>query len=133
MDDRLTQMFDAADAVCAQAYAPYSNFRVGCCVQGANGELYVGCNVENASYGLTMCAEASALSAMISDGCYQLQSAVVVQAEGKLCLPCGACRQRLWEHRMSDTMVHVGKGHNNYQSFRLDQLLPAAFDLVCEQ
>jgi len=120
----------AARAAAARAHAPYSDFRVGAAVW-AGGKLYTGCNIENASYGLTICAERVAIFAAIADGVRaidELAVACVDVAPGgdpAGLMPCGACRQVMAEFAGPELPVQVdGAG-----TYRLDQLLPNAFRL----
>ncbi len=95
MSDRIVQeMLQKAKAAMKHAYNPYSNFFVGACILADDGKLYAGCNVENVSYSLTLCAEASALGAMVSAGAKRIKKMVVVAESDKIIVPCGACRQR---------------------------------------
>lgn len=87
----------AAIAAREHAYAPYSKYRVGAALLGADGRIHAGCNVENATYGLTVCAERNAAGRMVGDGTTTLLAAVVVTAGPELGTPCGACRQVLGE------------------------------------
>ena len=128
-DQELAQL--ARDAA-KKAYAPYSNFKVGCGIVTEDGQLYLGCNVENASYGLTLCAESGALSSMLADGGARIAAVVIVSHADKPCTPCGACRQRLWEHGTAQTKVflYTAKGTSQpHQVYGLAELLPKAFDL----
>ncbi len=114
-----------------RAYAPYSRFRVGAALRDAQGRVFLGCNVENASYGLSNCAERSAVFAALSAGASRPFAAVAVAcidasagAEPTACSPCGACRQVLAEHLAADAPIHVPG-----RSFRIGELLPFAFEL----
>ena len=112
------------------AYAPYSRFRVGAAVRDADGKLFSGCNVESASYGLTMCAERNAIFSAIAAGARRpfvsLGLACLVAAErGAPCMPCGACRQILSEHLSPAAPVAVDGGG----TFTVGDLLPHAFAL----
>lgn len=109
------------------AYAPYSQFLVGACIESENGELYAGCNIENASYSLTICAEACAICAMISAGENKIVQIAVMTISSELTAPCGACRQRIHEFAAPDTLVHIGNLEGRQASYRLEELLPHAF------
>ena len=108
-----------------QAYAPYSDFRVGAAIEAADGRVFVGCNVENASYGLTMCAERAAVSAAVSAGARRFRRAVVVSDVDPPAAPCGACRQVLSEFE-PDLLIEA-VGPRNAARWQLSELLPAAF------
>ena len=90
-----------------RAYAPYSQFRVGAAVEDASGNVYVGCNVENASYGLTVCAERIAIFAALAAGAQRPFAAIAVACLDGECSPCGACRQVISEHLRPDAPVDV--------------------------
>ena len=112
-----------------RAYAPYSNFRVGCAVLTESGKVYTGSNVENASYGLTICAERSAISAAVSaEGpAMRLRAVVVLNAQGAPCSPCGACRQVIFEFGQQATVIY--QGSTDLAEATAEQLLPAGFQL----
>ena len=127
MDTALKELFDAAKAAQACAYAPYSRFRVGAAIRGASGRIHAGCNVENAAYPVGTCAEAGALTAMILAGDRTL-SDIVVLGEGEvLCTPCGACRQRLREFGGDTLAIHVAGPEGIRRRFTLAELLPHSF------
>jgi cytidine deaminase len=117
-----------AREVALRAYAPYSHFRVGAALEDTNGMIYVGCNVENASYGLTVCAERNAIFAAIAAGATRPFAALAIScldaAEGG-CSPCGACRQVIVEHLSSEAKIYV----DGVGSFTVLELLPHAFTL----
>jgi cytidine deaminase len=115
----------AARAAQAQAYAPYSNFRVGAALESESGDVYVGCNVENASYGLTICAERSAVCAAVAAGARQIRRVVVVSDSDPPAAPCGACRQVLSEFGRDFRIDAVGSRRS--VSWTMAELLPAAF------
>ena len=94
MDDRLT---DAALAAREHAHAPFSNFRVGAALEDSSGGIHTGCNVENATYGLTICAERVAVFKAISEGARDFRRIAIAADADTLTPPCGACRQILWE------------------------------------
>ena len=116
----------AAVAAKASAYAPYSNFRVGCAIETEDGRVFIGCNVENASYGLTMCAERVAVGAAVAAGAKKFARIVVATDVDPPSPPCGACRQVLYEFGTEAAVESVGPNWN--RQWRLSELLPAAFD-----
>jgi len=109
------------------AYAPYSRFPVGAALLARSGRVYVGCNIENASTGLTVCAERVAVWKAVSEGEADLQAIAVVSEPGAT--PCGACRQVLSEF-VQDAPVLVADLHGRVWQTCLDELLPAAFPRV---
>jgi cytidine deaminase len=115
----------AARAAQARAYAPYSNFRVGAALESESGDVYVGCNVENASYGLTICAERAAVCAAVAAGARRLRRVVVVSDSDPPAAPCGACRQVLSEFGKDFRVDAVGPKRS--VSWTIAELLPAAF------
>ena len=118
-------LLTAARAAQARAYAPYSNFRVGAAVETETGDVYVGCNVENASYGLTICAERAAVCAAVAGGARELRRVVVVSDADPPAAPCGACRQVLSEFGANFRVDAVGPKRS--VSWTIAELLPAAF------
>jgi cytidine deaminase len=120
-------LFDAAIEARGQAYAPYSGFRVGAAIRGASGRIHAGCNVENAAYPATTCAEAGAISAMIVAGETIIAALLVVGDGDGLVTPCGNCRQIIREFAATDTPVHVAGPEGLRRSFTLGELLPLSF------
>jgi cytidine deaminase len=116
---------EAADAVAARAYAPYSGLRVGAAGLCDDGDVVTGCNVENASFGLTLCAECGLVSALVAGGRRRLTAVSVTAADGRPLAPCGRCRQLLMEHGGPGLLVDGGPGA---PLRHLGDLLPAAFD-----
>ena len=127
MTANLTIMHSKAMAMLDKAYAPYSKFHVGACIAGKNGQHYTGCNIESASFGLTLCAEAAALAAMVCDGERTLTDILVLSSQDFTTPPCGACRQRLIEFSDKTTMVHFADHKGVVCSKSLWHLLPEAF------
>jgi cytidine deaminase len=127
MSRSVEALFAAAKEAFANAYAPYSNFPVGAALLTPEGEIYSGCNVENAAYPQGSCAEAGAISAMATAGRRRIAEVVVVGGGAGLCTPCGGCRQRLREFAGPDTPIHVAGPEGVRASFTLAQLLPESF------
>jgi cytidine deaminase len=118
-------LISAARSAQARAYAPYSNFRVGAALESIDGEVFTGCNVENASYGLTICAERAAITAAVGAGARRFRRAVVVSDVDPPAAPCGACRQVLAEFGLDLPIEAVGSRRSI--RWRLADLLPSAF------
>jgi cytidine deaminase len=118
-------LVEAARAVQRRAYAPYSRFQVGCALEADDGRVFVGCNVENASYGLTICAERAAVCAAVAAGVRRLRRAVVVTDADPPAAPCGACRQVLSEFGRDLRIDGVGPAATT--SWTMAELLPSAF------
>lgn len=112
-----------------RAYAPYSEYRVGAALCDSEGRVHLGCNVENAAYGLSMCAERSAFFSAISLGVRDFKAIAVVSAGEPLPYPCGACRQVMSEFCASDFEIYIaaGPGTERYEQFILHELLPHSF------
>jgi len=119
----------AARAVRARAHAPYSRFRVGAAVLDEEGRIHVGCNVENASYGLTVCAERNAVAAAVAAGARGLRAVCVVTAASPPASPCGACRQVLAELAGDAAPVVMAGPRGQTEETTLGELLPRAFRL----
>lgn len=119
----------AARAAARHAYAPYSHYPVGAALLGANGVIYTGCNVENASYGLTLCAERNALFHAIAQGCRDFRALALVTP--RPATPCGACRQVLAEFCPPTLPIHMGTPAPDtpIRTLSLGELLPHAFNL----
>jgi cytidine deaminase len=114
-----------AREVMENAYAPYSHFHVGAAIEADDGSIHVGCNVENASYGLTICAERMAVGAAVAAGRRRLRRVAVASAVEPPATPCGACRQLLAEFGLD--MEIVAAGPESERRFLLRELLPEAF------
>jgi cytidine deaminase len=111
----------------ARARAPYWRFRVGAGLESRRGEIVTGCNIENASYGLTMCAERVAVFKAVSEGLDDFDAIAVVADSKRLTPPCGPCRQILWEY-CGDVLVHMSDLKGRSRTLRLSELLPLPFD-----
>lgn len=132
--EQLAQQIDwpslrsAAVVIMGKAYAPYSNFPVGAAALTDDGRTVVGCNVENAGYGVALCAECGLISSLVAGGGGKLVAFTCVDGNGAVLMPCGRCRQLLWEHGGPDLVVETVSGFKT-----MDEVLPDAFgpsDLV---
>jgi cytidine deaminase len=131
------KLVDAATAVSLNAYAPYSNYKVGAAIADNNGQLHVGCNVENSSYPQGMCAESNAISSMVAQGGTTIATIAIVGASGKVsiaaggnvaaCTPCGGCRQNILEFSDENTRILLVDAAGKLTSYTIDELLPASF------
>ena len=120
-------MLALARAAMDRAHAPYSGFHVGAVVRGANGKLYAGCNVENASYPEGWCAETTAIAQMVMDGERTITEIAVMGAGDALVTPCGGCRQRLREFAADDVSIHICSPEGLRETVTLGALLPLSF------
>jgi cytidine deaminase len=120
-------LLDAALNARAHAHAPYSKFHVGAALEDSAGRIHTGCNVENASYGLTNCAERTAAFKAVSEGARKFRRIAVAADTSPLTPPCGACRQVLWEI-CGDIEVILVNLHGESESLRLQDLFPRPFD-----
>jgi cytidine deaminase len=110
-----------------RALAPYSNFKVGAALETHDGKIYTGCNIENASYGLSICAERVALWKALSEGARDFRAIAIVSDAETLTSPCGACRQLLWEY-CGDIPIHLQSLKGSYGLHQLSDLFPFPFD-----
>jgi cytidine deaminase len=123
----LAEVFAAAKAAQANAYAPYSRFKVGAALRTPGGALYSGCNVENAAYPQGVCAETSAISAMALAGDQRIAEILVFGDGEGLCTPCGGCRQRIREFADGETRIHIAGPEGVRATFTVAGLLPHSF------
>jgi cytidine deaminase len=121
-------LIEAALAVRRNAFAPYSKFQVGAALEDADGRIHTGCNVENATYGLTLCAERVAVFKAISEGVRKFRRVVVAADTEVLTPPCGACRQILWEF-CGDVELTLVNLAGKTETYRLKDLFPKPFDV----
>jgi len=130
-DEDIQELLMAAANAVENAYAPYSNFRVGSAVRTENGHVFAGCNVENASYGLSNCAERSAIFRAVSSGHASILGVAVVAATGTLPYPCGACRQVMSEFCPPSAPIYAARLDllDEYEMITLGELLPKTFRL----
>jgi cytidine deaminase len=122
----LSNVIEAAREASTKAYAPYSNFRVGAAILTGSGDVHAGCNVENASYGLAICAERNAVARMVAVADdREIRLVAVVSPDAAPCFPCGACRQVLHEFGCQEVVVLGASGEHKRYSF--SEILPHAF------
>jgi len=122
----LSVLLDKAERAMKNAYAPYSNFPVGSAVLAKSGKIYTGCNVENASLGLTICAERAAIARAVCEGEMEFHAVAVISASDQYCRPCGACRQVIAEFGEGILVVMANK-NKEYQVRVVKELLPYLF------
>lgn len=123
----MDKLLEAALAAREHAHAPYSNFKVGAAIEDERGVVHSGCNVENATFGLTMCAERVALFKALSEGVRRFRRVAVAADSERLTPPCGSCRQLLWEF-CGDAEVTLVNPRGDTETFRMKDLFPRAFD-----
>jgi cytidine deaminase len=126
-EESLQELIETAKAARLRSIAPFSNFLVGAALKTEEGKVYTGCNVESASYGLTVCAERVAIWKALSEGERQFTELAIVADTGALTPPCGTCRQIIWEFAKNATIV-LGNLHGETQVVSIRELLPRAFD-----
>jgi cytidine deaminase len=123
------KLLEAAKKVKENAYAPYSHFHVGAALITDTGEIFTGCNVENTSYCLTICAERNAIFKMISDGEHRIAEILVIGDTEEFLPPCGACRQVMTEFSTNDTVVYLCNKQGQWQKTTMGELMPFTFSL----
>jgi len=123
----MNPLLEAAVSARTNAHAPFSRFQVGAAIEAADGRIFTGCNVENATYGLTICAERVAVFKAISEGARKFTRIAVAADTDVLTPPCGACRQILWEF-CGDAELTLVNLQGKTESFRLSELFPRPFD-----
>lgn len=121
------KLIEAAKSAREKAFAPYSNFKVGAAVETDDGEIFIGCNIESASYGLTVCAERVAIWKAVSEGKNKFEKIAVVVDTNELTPPCGACRQIIWEF-CGDVPIVLSNLQGQTEIVQMKELLPKAFD-----
>jgi cytidine deaminase len=121
-------LIETAIAVRENAFAPHSHFRVGAALEDADGRVHTGCNVENATLGLTICAERVALFRALSDGVRKFRRIAIAGDTDILTPPCGACRQILWEF-CGDLEIVLSNLHGKTDTYQLKDLFPKPFDV----
>ncbi len=123
----VTDLVSAAAAVRDNAYAPYSNFKVGAALRAADGSVHAGCNVENAAYPEGTCAEAGAIAAMVAAGQTRFDAIAVIADSPEPVTPCGGCRQKLFEFANADARITMANTSGATREMAVADLLPGAF------
>jgi len=126
-EESLQELLETAKAARLRSIAPFSNFLVGAAIKTDEGKVYIGCNVESASYGLTVCAERVAIWKALSEGERQFTELAIVADTDNLTPPCGTCRQIIWEFAKNATIM-LGNLRGETQIVSIKELLPRAFD-----
>ena len=127
ISENFEKLFNAAKKVRDNAHVPYSNFKVGAAFLTEDDSIISGCNVENAAYPQSQCAEASAIGNLVSQGFSKIKEVVVIGSGSLLCSPCGGCRQRLREFASLETQVHMCNSDGHLKTSTLKELLPDSF------
>lgn len=129
MDKDIKELYDAAVKAKQNAYAPYSHFHVGSALRTKEGNIYSGCNVENSSYGVTICAERNAIFKMAGEGEREITDILVIGDTEKFLPPCGACRQVIAEFSEENTRVIMCNKEGEYMETTVKDILPFGFSL----
>ena len=127
ISENFDRLFEAAKAVRKKAHVPYSKFQVGAAFLTEDNSIVAGCNVENAAYPQSQCAEASAIGNLISQGYSSIKEVLVIGSGDLLCSPCGGCRQRLREFASLDVLIHMCNSKGHMKTSTLAELLPYSF------
>ena len=127
ISENFDKLFQAAKDVRNKAHVPYSKFKVGAAFLTEGNTIIVGCNVENAAYPQSQCAEASAIGNFVANGFKKIKEVVVIGSGDLLCSPCGGCRQRLREFASLDVNIHMCNTKEHIKTSTLEELLPDSF------
>lgn len=123
------ELLEHAKEASKNSYSPYSKFAVGACLITTNDKIYSGCNFENSSFGMTICAERNAVGTAITDGERRIKAIAIYSPNQKHCYPCGACRQVLNEFKAEEGLDVITEGENDIEISKLADLLPEGFNL----
>ena len=123
------ELLDKAKEVSQNAYVPYSKFKVGACVLTEDGSTFSGCNFENASYGLTICAERNAIGTAIANGHTKLKAIAIYSPNEDNCVPCGACRQVMTEFLAGNDLDIITEVNGEAKVYKLSYLMPESFKI----
>ncbi len=125
--NNLQKLLSLAQEAASRAYCPYSHFPVGAAIESTDGRFYSGCNVENVSYPVGTCAEAGAIAAMIAGGSKKIANILIYASAQTLITPCGACRQRIAEFAVPETVIYLAQPGGIGKSCTISELLPSSF------
>ncbi len=123
------ELIKLADKAKENAYVPFSNFKVGAALETEEGEIFLGCNVENSTYGATNCAERTAVFSAVTNGYTKLKKIAIMSSEGDFTSPCGICRQVLFEFMGEEGIIILGNEQGDIKEYKLGELLPMGFKL----
>ncbi len=123
------ELLEKAKEVSQNAYVPYSKFKVGACVLTEDGSTFSGCNFENASYGLTICAERNAIGTAIANGHTKLKAIAIYSPNEDNCVPCGACRQVMTEFLAGNDLDIITEVNGEAKVYKLSYLMPESFKI----
>jgi len=129
MDYEIKRLLEKAKQAKENSYAPYSNFHVGAAVIGKNGKIYSGSNVENSSYGLTICAERAAIFKMVNNGEKEISAILIIGDTEKFLPPCGACCQVISEFSTNETIVYMCNKYEKFKKMTVEELIPLKFSI----
>ena len=125
----MQELILAAQEARSRAYAPYSQYQVGAAVRAASGKIYTGCNVENSSYGATICAERTAIVKAVSEGAGKIRAVAVTSDSETYTVPCGICLQVMSEFCDSDTKLYLANKNGQYIEYTFKEVYPQSFRL----
>lgn len=125
----IQKLITAAVSAQGNSYSPYSNFRVGAALLTVGGKIYTGCNIENASFSPTVCAERTAFFKAISEGEKDFTAIAITGSDNKICMPCGVCRQVMGEFCDANFRIICAAKNGEYKEYTLGELLPFSFKL----
>ncbi len=123
------ELIKLANEVKENAYVPFSKFKVGAALETENGEIFVGCNVENSTYGATNCAERTAIFSAVANGHTKFKKIAIMSSSGDYTPPCGICRQVMFEFMGNDGIIILGNENDTIKEYTVKELLPLAFKL----
>ena len=128
----MKELMKEAEKALVNSYSPYSGIRIGAAVRGRSGRIYTGTNIENASYGATICAERSAITTAISEGETEITAIAITGDIDDYAWPCGICRQVIREFASKDLVIAVSGKNRDIREFSMDEILPNAFEYNLE-